>query len=176
MLSSKGILPLMATFFQFPYGPAQTPDNITGLASGQAKVLGSVGDGSLIFDIVVAPLMFTTGAGGVGTVELWVALSENGGAPPTGIWSGGIDPTSTADQSAKVIDGQVRLLHSITAASATTYYFDWFSQSAVIGGFAMYSCYIVWNKTAAALNATASNFAARFSRQNFSSPVPLVYA
>ena len=166
----------MATFFQFPFGPGQTTDNLTGLASGQAKVLGSVGDGSLIFDIVVAPLMFTTGAGGVGTVELWIALSENGGAPPTGIWSAGIDPTSTADQSAKVIDGQVRLLQSITTASATTYYFDEFALGSVLGFFPMYSCPIVWNKTAAALSATAANHSAHYSRQNFTSPAPLVYA
>jgi len=166
----------MATFFQFPYGPGQTPDNLTGLASGQGKVLGSVGDGSLIFDIVVAPLMFTTGAGGVGTVELWLALSENGGAPPTGIWSAGIDPTSTADQSAKLVDGQIRLLQSITAASATTYYFDEFALGSVLGFFPMFSCLVVRNNTAAALNATASNFSSHYSRQNFAAPAPLVYA
>jgi len=166
----------MATFFQFPFGPGQTTDNVTGLAAGQGKVLGSVGDGSLIFDIVVAPLMFTTGAGGIGAVELWLALSENGGAPPTGLWSAGIDPTSASDQSAKLVDGQIRLLQSITTASASTYYFDWFSISAVVGGFPMYSCPVLRNNTAAALSATSSNFQARYSRQNFSSPAPLVYA
>lgn len=166
----------MATFFTFPFGPGQTTDNVTGLAAGQAKVLGSVGDGTLIFDIVVSPILITTGAGAAGSIDLFLAISENGGAPPTGIWDGGIDPTLSTDQSAKLAGGEIRRVSSISVQSATGYYFPEFSCPAFLGFFAMYYCPIIYNNTGVAFSATAAQFSAHYSRQNFASPQPLIYA
>lgn len=163
----------MASPTNFPYGPGMPQDNITALPAGQAKVLGSIGTANLpIFDINFAPMSFTTTTGASGTIEIYAACSENGGA--AGNWTDGINPTSAGDQSAQI--SQARLCQSINVIGAGTYRLDeWWLYSA-LGGTPMFVCLIVFNKTGQPLGGTSGGFYLQYSLLNYASPNPVVFA
>jgi hypothetical protein len=157
----------------FPYGPGQTQDNITALPVGQAKVLGQLGVANTpLYDIVISPIQVMTGAGAVGTIDLYLVCSETPGAG--GNWEGGVNPTLATDQSAMV--SQLRRVKTVNViASAATYKFDEWSLASVLGFMPMFATVMIMNNTNAAFNATSTNFIAQYSQVNYTSPAPISY-
>src|SRR5215475_5683639 len=111
----------MASPIVFPFGPGQGTDNVTGLAAAAAKVLGQVGTNQgIVFDYTVAPILIKTGTGATGgTVDILIAVSETSGA--TGIWTDGIDPTLSSDQSAKISNQMVLAKQILVEQPSTSY-------------------------------------------------------
>ena len=147
--------PIPAGPVAFPNGPGQPADNLTGLANGKALGLGMVGTAfTQYFDCIVASIFIKSGTGtsGTGTVSLYLVVSEDGTH-----WSGGIDPTSTSDQSAKLA-GQTALQEITVGADATEYYFNEFSFSNVLSFMPTFMAVVIWNKSGAALDTTPANF------------------
>jgi len=167
----------MASPTVFPYGPAAqggSPDNITGLAAGQAKVLGSVGIAATpLYDVTIAPIQVMTGTGATGTIEAYLVCSETPGA--TGNWEGNVNPTLATDQSS-LLPGlrRVQLVNVIT--SAGSYKFPEWSVASVLGFMPMFFTVMIYNNTNAAFNATSTNFNAMYSIINYTSPPPIAYA
>lgn len=164
----------MASPTNFPYGPSQSPDNVTSLAAGAAKSLGSIGAaGVQMFDIVVAPMRLVTTGAATGTIEVYIACSETGGA---GVWTDGISPTSTADQSALIFEA--RMGKSVSVEGAGTYYIDQWSVFPALGGGALpqFVCLFLFNKTGQPLGSTAGNFYLQYSQVLYNAPVPVGYA
>jgi hypothetical protein len=164
----------MATIFAFPYGPGQTQDNLTGLPAGFAVPLGVVGDGNPIMDINILPMLFLAGAGATGTIELYVACSEDNNH-----WSGNITPTATqsTNQAASLTNNAVRQIWRLNVTGAGLYRSDAIGLYAALGGFVpIYHCLLVLNNTQAAFGAGATNYFAGYSRLNYSAPVPVSYA
>lgn len=158
------------TLTTFPNGPAQGTDNLTGLANGNARGLGavnSVPSNAPDADVVIAPIQIETGASGVsptGTCSLYLICSED-----NTIYDGLISPSSTSDQSALLANlPPERLIETInTTAAATKYVFKWFSLFGVLGNVPTWFAVVVLNQSGATLNATASNFSAKYAADTF---------
>jgi hypothetical protein len=159
----------------WPQGPGQSPDHLTALPNGQALGMGklwaeNIGLVSPLGDLILPPWKIRTGAGTVsGTVSRYLILSEDGA-----LWTGGIDPTSSSDQSALLTamlsyDGaNAALLDSITvSASATTYYFRWRSLQSLLSNLPHYASILVYNQSGQALDATAANFTAQYVSESY---------
>jgi hypothetical protein len=152
----------VAALATFPLGPAMGTDNLTSLASGQAKGLGSLGASQVqYYDDNVAPIQIKSGASGVsgtGTVTLYVVVSEDGSN-----WTNGINPASTSDQSA-LLGNLVPVVPSLSVnANATTYRFPEFSIYALLGFMPSFWSVVIYNQSGAAFDATAANFTAKHS-------------
>jgi hypothetical protein len=162
----------MASPSNFLYGPGQTPDNVTSLAAGAAKVLGTIGTAGLqMFDIIVAPATFVTTGLASGSIEMYVAGSENGTN-----WTDAINPTATTDQSTAI--SQARLAKFISVEGSGSYRMDTWAVFPVLGGgiLPMFINIILWNKTGQPFGATAGNFYLQYSQMNYVIPSPIVYA
>jgi hypothetical protein len=161
----------MASPVTFPLGPGQGTDNLTALASGQARGLGVIGTNQvLVSDIVIAPIQIETGASAAGTVELRLIVSEDNSH-----WTDGISPVSTSDQSSLIKTAPQPVSPINVEAAATQYWFPGFSVLAVLGYIPMFSAVVVWNRSGSSFNATASNFYAQYSTILYQTPVPLIY-
>jgi hypothetical protein len=163
----------MASPTNFLYGPGQIQDNVTSLAAGAAKVLGTIGAvGVQMFDVVVAPALFLTTGAASGTIEFYIACAEATG----GQWTDGINPTSAADQSALI--SQARLGKMISVEGAGAYRIDEWAVFPVLGGGAlpMFINLIVFNKTGQPFAATSGSFVLQYSQINYANPAPVVYA
>jgi len=154
----------------WPHGPGQMPDSLTSLPNGQAKGLGSlwaenIGLITPLGDLILPPWKVTTGAGSVaGTISRYLITSEDGS-----LWTGGIDPTSSLDQSTALAamltyDGiNSALIDSITvSAAATAYYFRWRSLQGLLSNVPHYVSILVYNQSGQALNAAAANHTAQY--------------
>lgn len=144
----------------FPLGPGQTQDNLTALPSGYARSLGIIGSaGVQYYDDNIAPLQVRSGPGAnnIGAISLYLIVSED-----RVIWTDGIDPTSTADQSAKII--KARLISSFNnVAPSTVYVFDGWSvfTSFDMGYMPTFWSVVVLNQSGGSFDPTASNFSAK---------------
>jgi hypothetical protein len=151
----------------FPSGPGGSPDNVTGLPNGQAKGLGRVGT-TLVqaYNDLVAPIQIKSGPSLVsasGSVTFYVVCSEDGTH-----WSGGVDPTSAADQSAKLAALSPLGPSIAMVANATTYTFLEFSIRVELDGFMpTYWSVIIYNQSGAAFDATAANHIAQHTLVNY---------
>jgi hypothetical protein len=159
----------------WPHGPGQSPDAITSLANGQAKGVGSLSAEAIslvtpLGDLILPPWKITTGSGLVsGTISRYLIASEDGT-----LWTGGIDPTSSSDQSAALIamlsyDGvNAALIDQITvSAAATTYYFRWRSLQSMLGNVPHYVSILVYNQSGQALSSTAANHTAQYASESY---------
>jgi hypothetical protein len=163
-----------------PANPAAWPnspggggtDALSALANNVAKGLGKPAafNGSQFADLLSAPIKFTSGTvpsspNGIGTVSLYLILSEDGSS-----WTNGIDPTSTSDQSALI--GSIPLLvpSVVVTTTATAYYFPWFSVMEILGSPTMpsYVSLLVYNQSGAAFATTSgSNNVAKYNLISF---------
>ena len=90
------------------------------------------------------------------------------------MWTGGIDPTSSSDQSTALAamlsyDGaSAALIDSITvSAAATTYFFRWRSLQSMLGNVPHYAAILVYNQSGQALDSTAANFTAQYVSESY---------
>jgi hypothetical protein len=163
----------------WPLGPAQPTDNLTGLASGQAKGLGRLSAETLglvtpLADLILPPWTVTTGSGSVsGAISRYLLLSEDGN-----LWPGGIDPTATADQSALLaawllydpVAASAALLDALAVTSGSTaYYFRWHSIQGLNGNVARYAAIVVSNNSGQPLSAVATSHSATYATDAYSS-------
>jgi hypothetical protein len=159
----------------WPDGPAQSSDHVTSLANGQALGLGKLWAENLglvtpLGDLILPPWKITTGSGSVnGTISRYLIVSEDGN-----LWTGGIDPTSSSDQSALLAamltyDGiNAALIDSITVSAATTaYYFRWRSLQSLLGNVPHYVSVLIYNQSGQALNGTAGNHTAQYVTEGY---------
>ena len=158
----------------WPHGPGQSPDSVTSLANGQAKGLGSLNAEALglatpLGDLILPPWKITTGSGGVsGTISRYLIFSEDGAR-----WTGGVDPTSSSDQSAALtamlaansFDGAIDTL--TVGAATTAYYFPWRAVRWLAGNTARYMSVLIYNQSGQALNAAAGNHAADYATESY---------
>jgi hypothetical protein len=159
----------------WPHGPGQTPDALTSLANGQAKGMGSLWAENISLvtpfgDLILPPWKITTGSGSVsGPISRYLITSEDGS-----LWTGGIDPTSSSDQSTLLsamltYDGvNAALIDQVTAAAANTaYYFRWRSLQSLLGNVPHYVSILVFNQSGQALNVTAGNHTAQYASESY---------
>ena len=159
----------------WPHGPGQSPDAITALANGQALGMGklwaeNIGLATPLGDLILPPWKITTGSGWVsGTISRYLIVSEDGS-----LWTGGIDPTSSSDQSAALFamlnyDGaNAALIDNITVSAASTaYYFRWRSLQSMLGNVPHYVSILVYNQSGQALSATAGNHTAQYASESY---------
>ena len=159
----------------WPHGPGQSPDSITSLPNNQALGMGklwaeNIGLVTPLGDLILPPWKITTGSGTVaGTISRYLIVSEDGV-----LWTGGIDPTSSSDQSAALsamlaYDGaNAALIDQITVSAATTaYYFRWRSLQAMLGNVPHYASILVYNQSGQALNGTAANHTAQYASEAY---------
>ncbi len=159
----------------WPNGPGQPTDHLTSLANGHALGLGKLWAENISLvtpfgDLILPPWAITTGSGSVaGTISRYLVASEDGT-----LWTGGIDPTSSSDQSALLsamltYDGaNAALIDSITvSAPATPYYFRWRSLQAMLSNVPKYISVVVYNQSGQALNAASGNHAAQFVSESY---------
>lgn len=143
-----------------PNGPAQVTDSLTALASGAAKPLGLLDFSSApVFDCNIAPMKVKSNASGVsstGLLTVYVLTSED-----NSIWTDGISPTATTDQSAAIAVASVACQINVVA-NGTTYYTPEFSLFALLGFMPKYASVMVRNQSGAALDGTAGNFSAKY--------------
>jgi hypothetical protein len=159
----------------WPHGPGQSPDSVTSLPNNQALGLGklwaeNIGLVTPFGDLILPPWKITTGSGGVsGTISRYLIASEDGS-----LWTGGIDPTSSSDQSALLAamlayDGtNAALIDSITVSAATTaYYFRWRSLQGLLSNVPHYVSILLYNQSGQALNATAGNHTVQYASESY---------
>jgi hypothetical protein len=162
----------------WPLGPAQSTDNLTGLPNNQARCLGvvnaeTIGYTTPLSDLILPPWKITTGSGTVsGNITRYFLLSED-----NVLWPGGINPSSTSDQSAALVAmiaadpnfATLALVDQLTAsASATAYVTREHSWFALLGVVARYCAVIVYNQSGQALSSTAGNHSATYAAEYFS--------
>lgn len=157
--------PFTRTTATWPKGPAQGTDNLTSLASNNAKGLGAVNPATQpAYDLLIAPLKITTGTGTstTGTVSVYLVASED-----NTVWPGGINPDSTSDQTAAL--STATLLETITANADTTAFYSQkeYSVVGVLGFMPSYVAIIVQNNSGATLSATAGNHTAKYSEDTY---------
>jgi hypothetical protein len=150
----------VAALATFPEGPAQGTDNLTALTNNKALGLGALGTAvTQYYDDNVAPIQIKTGASAVnGVVSLYLVCSEDGS-----IWTNGIDPNTTSDQSGKLGQLQPVVPPIAVAANATTYTFPEFSVYSVLGFMPSFWAVVVFNQSGQTLDSTAGNFYAKHS-------------
>lgn len=158
----------------WPHGPAQSPDSVTSLANGQALGLGSLNAEAIglvtpMGDLILPPWKITSGAGSVsGAISRYLIASEDGSH-----WTGGIDPTSSSDQSTLLqallnADGALGALDAVTATvAATAYYFPWRALRWVLGNTPRYISLLIWNQTGQALSGTAANHTVQYAAEDY---------
>jgi hypothetical protein len=159
----------------WPHGPGQSPDAITSMPNNQALGVGKLWAENIslvtpLGDLILPPWKITTGAGVTsGTISRYLIASEDGS-----LWTGGIDPTSTSDQSALLsamltYDGSnAALIDQITVTAANTaYYFRWRSLQSMLGNVPHYISVLVYNQSGAALNGTAGNHTAQYASEAY---------
>jgi len=148
-----------------PQGPGQATDNITGKASSGAKFalgLGAVDQhGTLRYDNNVGPIKAKTNATattGNKVLTFYLITSEDGS-----VWTDGIDPNSTSDQSSKI--SQATVVGVITGiAASTTYVLPEFSVADVLGFVPQYWAVVYQlDVTAGGFSATASDHQAKYA-------------
>ena len=160
----------------FPRGPSgSVSDNITSLANNTIRGMGAIspaaGATSPVSDWIVGPIKITTGttptAGG--TIELHLVTSTDGT-----IFTGGVNPDATADQSAAwnaaiAADAGITPVQTltITGTSNVAYYFREFTIVQLVGSPPDFWSLMVFNKTGAALNATAGNHDAHYRAETY---------
>jgi hypothetical protein len=159
----------------WPNGPGQSPDHLTSLPNGQALGMGklwaeNIGLVTPLGDLILPPWKITTGTGGVsGTISRYLMASEDGT-----LWPGGIDPTSSSDQSTLLsamltYDGpNAALIDSITVSAASTaYYLRWRSLQGLLSNVPHYVSILVYNQSGQALSATAGNHTAQYASEAY---------
>ncbi len=159
----------------WPHGPGQSPDALTSLPNGQALGMGklwaeNIGLVTPFGDLILPPWKITTGSGSVaGTISRYLIASEDGT-----LWTGGIDPTSSSDQSALLAamlsydGGNAALIDQITvSAAATAYYFRWRSLQSILGNMPHYVSILVYNQSGQTLSSTAANHAAQYASESY---------
>jgi hypothetical protein len=142
-----------------PNGPGAGTDNITALASTNARGLGVLTATPPSATILIPPIKIKSGASAVsGTASLYIITSEDNTT-----WTDGISPTAASDQSAKIVTATLASIITM-AANATTYYFPEFDILATLGLSVMpnYCALVILNKSAAAFDATAGSFSANY--------------
>jgi hypothetical protein len=145
----------------WPMGPAQTTDNLSGLVSGTARGLGVISPSPTTSpwgDIIIPPWQITLSSTPMAGNKIYRYLLFT--EPPGTLWPGGIDPTSTSDQSAALAawvgsppgtggydPGAVggALLDVLTTTTATVYRTRWFTLGRTIGNVASYTAILVYN-------------------------------
>jgi hypothetical protein len=159
---------------QFPYGPGQSTDNLTALSNNTLLCLGSIGISNFVYgDFIIAPIRFKSGASGVsasGTASLHLFTSEDGT-----IWTSGISPASSSDQSAQLALGptapgggpRAPLQIVQVTANATSYAFDEFSVADVLNFVPTFFTVGILNQSGAAFDSTAANFSAKVTTDQY---------
>ena len=159
----------------WPHGPGQSPDSVTSLPNNQALGRGklwaeNIGLVTPLGDLILPPWKITTGSGGVsGTISRYLIASEDGS-----LWTGGIDPTSSSDQSTLLsamltYDGtNAALIDSITVSAPTTaYYFRWRSLQGLLSNVPHYISILLYNQSGQALSATAGNHTVQYASESY---------
>jgi len=159
----------------WPHGPGQSPDSLTSLPNNQALGLGklwaeNIGLVTPLGDLILPPWKVTTGAGSVsGTISRYLILSEDGS-----MWTGGIDPTSSSDQSPALVamlaydNANAAFIDQITvSAAATAYYFRWRNLQSLLGNVPRYVSVLVYNQSGQAMSATAGNHTAQYASEAY---------
>jgi hypothetical protein len=151
----------------FPFGPSGgSGDNITSLANNTVRGLGSIspvaGATSPASDWVVGDIKITTGTSPTsgGTIEMHIVVSTDGT-----IFTGGVNPATGSDQAtawnaAVAADPTLATptqVITVTGTSNVAYFFRGFSLVGVLGYVPDFWSLLIFNKTGAALNATAGN-------------------
>lgn len=172
-LRSPATTPFVANW---PLGPGQSTDNLTGLANGQAKALGVINAESLAIgqtpwgDIIIPPWKITTGSvttGANNVISRYLIFSED-----NVVWPGGINPTSASDQSTALANflaynpaaATSSLLDQIFVQTGITVYQTvWYSLRGLIGNVPRFCSIVVSNASGAAFSATAANFTADYT-------------
>lgn len=156
----------------FPYGPGQTPDNLTGLPNGQALFLGAVGTTQLqYYDDNIAPFEFTLTTPSNGVITLLIIVSEDGV-----VWTGGINPGSTpGDQSGQVQaylnsgpPAPFQLIRVNTSTSATFYTTAAFSIAQVLNYMPTFWAIGIWNQSGSAFSNLSGQFYAKHNLIGYS--------
>jgi hypothetical protein len=159
----------------WPHGPGQSPDSLTSLPNSQALGMGklsaeNIGLATPLGDLILPPWKVTTGSGLVsGTIARYLIISEDGS-----LWTGGIDPTSSSDQSALLAtmlqydNTNAAFIDQITvSAPATAYYFRWRNLQSLLGNVPRYASVLVYNQSGQALSATSGNHAAQYASEAY---------
>lgn len=150
-----------------PNGPGAGTDNVTGMTNGKALGLGNLTNGATGYaNVMIPPMKITTGATVVSgqTLSLFLITSEDGT-----IYSDGISPTSTSDQSGKIVTATPAGKIAITTA-ATAYYFPEVDVLATLGfaNMPINVGLVLENNSGGTLNGTAANFSFNY--------VPITFA
>ena len=162
----------------WPLGPNQSPtDNFSGLSAGAAKALGVINPSPItgpFGDIIIPSWKITLASSPAtgGTIQVYLLFSED-----NQVWPGGLDPTSTADQSATLAGALLAdsgfsagaLLYTITVQSGVTVYQPrWFSLRGLIGNVPSYCSILIWNNTNVAFAAySADNQVANYALDTY---------
>jgi hypothetical protein len=159
----------------WPHGPGQIPDSVTSLPSGQALGVGklwaeNIGLTTPLGDLILPPWKITTGSGSVsGTISRYLIGSEDGS-----LWEGGIDPTSSSDQSTLLTamlayDGpSATLIDQINVtAAATAYYFRWRTLQQLRQNMPRYVSVVIFNQSGQALSSTTAQHAIQFASEAY---------
>jgi hypothetical protein len=142
-----------------PNGPGAGTDNLTGLTNGKALGLGNLTNGGTPYaNVMIPPIKIKTGTTASGTLSLYLITSEDGT-----IYTDGISPTSTSDQSGKIVTATLaaKINVSVTAAA---YYFPEIDVLATLGFANMPNdvAAVMLNNSGGALDGTAANFSANY--------------
>ena len=159
----------------FPWGPGGgSGDNVSSLANNTVRGLGTISPSpvtSPASDWVVGPIKIRTGTSpsAGGTIEMHLVVSTDGS-----IFTGGVNPAVGADQAtawAAAIAADPSLtatqILTVTATSNADYYFREFSVVGVLGYVPDYWSLLIFNKSGAALNATAGNHDAHYRAETY---------
>ena len=156
---------------QFPLGPGQATDNLTGLPNLNMKGLGHVGTAQTAYvDAIIAPIAVRTAASavsGTGVIRLFLVVAEEIVSPSR--FTDGIDPDATANQIAALGQATVaNLVDTITGGqnglqNGTVYYFQGFSVKSVLGYTPTFWALVILNNSGAALSAVANQHYARYT-------------
>ncbi len=160
-----------SNILQFPFGPGQATDNLTGLPNLNMKGLGHVGTAQTDYiDAVVAPIFVRTAAAGVsstGVIRLFLVTAEEILTPSR--FTDGIDPDATSNQITSF--GQAVLANQVDVITggggglqvSTTYCFQGFSVNGYLGYTPTFWAPVILNGSGAQLSAAASTHYARYT-------------
>lgn len=162
----------------WPFAPGGNggADHVTGMASGVTIAIGVFSPAILsqpVGDIILPVWTVTTGSGTInGTISRYIITSE-----PNTPWTGGLSPTSAADQTAALTAlfgydsgaQNAMLLDQLTVSAANTaYYFrELVSLYARMGNLPSNTSILIQNNSGAALSSTAANFSITYSIDSY---------
>jgi len=156
---------------QFPLGPGQATDNLTGLPNLNMKGLGHVGTAQTGYvDAVVSPIFVRTAASGVsstGAIRLFVITAEEILTPSR--FTDGIDPDATTNQitllGQATVGSQVDVINGGASGlqAATVYCFQGFSVKSYLNYTPTFWAVAILNGSGAQLSAVASTHYARYT-------------